>query len=176
MTEELERDRYRESLQASLAPDTVLVTDSGDKPWGQVLLTGRHVAFADTPPNQEGTDHGAGTGPDPHQLVLMALGACTAITMRMYAVRKGWTIERIAVRLSFVKPEPAAPRGWKEQIRRVIELDGPLDLEQRTRLFAIAERCPVHQLLTQGATIKSELGQSELGRSGLAQSELAPIS
>jgi putative redox protein len=151
MTGDLDQDLYWAGLQETLAAGAVLVTDSGDKPWGQVMLTRQHVVFADA-----GGEQGADCGPDPHALTLMALGACTAITLRMYAARKGWTIDRIAVRLAFVKPEPGAPRD-REAIDRIIELDGALDRKQRERLFAIAEKCPIHQLLTRGAAINSAL-------------------
>jgi putative redox protein len=80
----------------------------------------------------------------------MALGACTAITVRMYAARKGWTIDRIAVRLRYES-------GEHKSIERIIELDGPLVAEQRARILAIAEKCPVHQILTGGVSIRSQL-------------------
>lgn len=141
------------SLQATLGPGTVLVTASGAEPWGQVLLTGQHVLYADEPPELNGRD----SGPDSHELALMALGACTAITVRMYAARKGWAIDRLAVRLNFRKPAEGAPKPEREQIDRRIEIDGPLDAEQRARLFQIAEKCPIHKLLTAGADVHSEL-------------------
>jgi putative redox protein len=84
MTGDLDQDLYWAGLQETLAAGAVLVTDSGDKPWGQVMLTRQHVMFADA-----GGEQGADCGPDPHALTLMALGACTAITLRMYAARKG---------------------------------------------------------------------------------------
>ena len=87
------------SKQSMLAPGSVMVTATAAEPWGQALLTQKHVLFADEPAAQNGRD----TGPDPHELALMALGACTAITVRMYAARKGWPIERLDVRLSFLK-------------------------------------------------------------------------
>lgn len=136
-------------LQAGLEPGIVLVTGSGHAPWGQVLLTHRHVAFADEPPPVDGAD----TGPDPHELLLMSLGACTAITLRMYAARKSWVLDRVAVRLNY-----AAVEGNKfDHIERKIALDGPLDADQRSRLLAIADRCPIHQLLSRGIAIRSAL-------------------
>ena len=141
------------ALQATLGPGAVMVTASNAEPYGQVLLTAQHMLFGDV----KAADNGRDSGPDPHELVLMALGNCTAITVRMYAARKGWPIERLAVRLAFRRPSAGAPKPAREQIDRTIEIAGPLDAEQRARLFAIAEKCPIHLLLTAGADIHSEL-------------------
>ena len=92
------------SLQATLPAGAVIVTDSGVAPYGQVLLTHDHVGFADATEKSGG----AASGPEPHELILMALGACTAITVRMYAARKGWTLDKIGVRLSYLHDAPAA--------------------------------------------------------------------
>jgi putative redox protein len=142
----LETEQYWSGLQAGLDEETVVVTDSGQKPWGQVLLTHDQILFADEPPALGGQN----SGPTPTQLVLMALGGCTAITVRMYAARKEWSIDRIAVRLRWV-PEFT-------NIERTLEIAGPLNDEQRARLFQIAEKCPVHKILTGGVAVRSELG------------------
>jgi len=144
-------EQYWAGLQTSLDEGGILVTDSGQPPWGQVLLSRNHTLFADEPEELEGKN----TGPAPTQLVLMALGACTAITVRMYAARKGWTIDRIAVRLRYGLTAGSAPDFAR--IERKIEIEGPLDDEQRARLFAIAEKCPVHKMLTKGVAVQSEL-------------------
>jgi putative redox protein len=141
----LETEQYWSGLQARLPEGAILVTDSGQPPWGQVLLTHDQVLYADEPV----TLLGKNTGPGPTELVLMALGACTAITVRMYAARKEWTINRIAVRLRWA-PEFTA-------IERDIEIDGPLDAEQRARLLQIAEKCPVHKVLTGGVAVRTDL-------------------
>lgn len=141
----LETEQYWSGLQSGLAEDAVLVTDSGQAPWGQVLITRDHIQFSDEPAALLGRN----TGPAPTQIVLMALGSCTAITVRMYAARKEWTIDRIAVRLRWALEFTA--------IERDIEIDGPLDAEQRARLLQIAEKCPVHKILTGGVAVRSEL-------------------
>ncbi len=141
----LETEQYWSGLQEGLDDETVVVTDSGQKPWGQVLLTHDQILFADEPPARGGRN----SGPTPTQVVLMALGGCTAITVRMYAARKEWTIDRIAVRLRW------APQFTT--IERHIEIDGPLDAEQRARLLQIAEKCPVHKILTGGVAVRSEM-------------------
>ena len=141
----LETEQYWAGLQARLDENTVVVTDSGQKPWGQVLLMHDQIVFADEPAALGGQN----SGTTPTHLVLMALGACTAITTRMYAARKEWTIDRIAVRLRWA-PEFTT-------IERHIEIDGPLDAEQRARLLQIAEKCPVHKILTGGVAVQSTL-------------------
>jgi len=141
----LETEQYWSGLQAGLDPKTVIVTDSGQAPWGQVLLTHDQILFADEPPALQGKS----SGPTPTQIVLMALGGCTAITVRMYAARKEWMIDRIAVRLHWA--------AEFTNIERSIEIDGPLDAEQRARLLQIAEKCPVHKILTGGVAVHSEL-------------------
>ena len=150
----LETEQYWASLQSGLADEEVLVTDSGDAPFGQVLLTRDQIVFADEPETQGGRN----TGPRPTDLALMALGACTAITVRMYAQRKGWVIDRIAVRLRYERDDPE--KSDFKKIERLIELDGPLDSEQRARLMQIAERCPIHRMLTEGVAVRSEFAPS----------------
>ena len=151
MEADLGTEQYWSGLQAGLAEGTILVTDSGQPPWGQILLSHDQMLFADEPAALLGRN----SGPAPTEIVLMALGACTAITVRMYAARKGWTIDRIAVRLRYESGESS--KNEYKSIERSIELEGPLDAEQRARILAIAEKCPVHQILTGGVTIRSEL-------------------
>ncbi|HEU0153118.1 MAG TPA: OsmC family protein [Arenimonas sp.] len=103
------------------------------------LVIGHHHLVADEPVDLGGGD----TGPAPDELVLGALGACTAITLRMYAERKQWPLEGVEVALGFDE------RGKdKNVIRRTVHLRGPLDETQRERLLQIANACPVHRILT----------------------------
>ena len=120
----------------------VAVSGNGAGKYGQRLDDGRHVLTADEPAALGGDD----AGPSPHELLLMALGACTAITLRMYAARKGWALEDVSVALSLTsKPE--------ERIERRVTLTGTLDAAQRARLIEIANACPVHRTLTRGVPI-----------------------
>lgn len=122
---------------------TVTVSDSGVAPYGMTAVARGHAWAVDEPGETGGKD----SGPEPFELLCGALGACTAITVRMYAGRKGWPLERIAVTVSYEKP---ADRG---RFSIAIALEGPLDAAQRDRLMAIAGKCPVHQTLAQGAEI-----------------------
>jgi putative redox protein len=156
-------EQYWTGLQAGLVEGAVLVTDSGQPPWGQVLLSRDQILFADEPAELGGQN----TGAAPTDIVLMALGGCTAITLRMYAARKEWVIDRIAVRLRYEMTD-AAGIDFKiadkmadfKRIERIIEIDGPLDDEQRARLMAIADKCPVHQMLTGTVAVRSTLAPS----------------
>ena len=94
------------------------------------------------------------SGPDPYALLLAALGACTSMTLRLYADRKGWPLEGVTVRLSQsrIHARDCADCEEKEDARvdritREIELTGPLSPEQKQRLVEIAKRCPVHRTL-----------------------------
>ncbi len=97
---------------------------------------------------------GDGTGPDPYQLLLSALGACTSMTLRLYAERKGWPLRRTTVTLTHDRlhhtdcAECETGTGHVDRIVREIHLDGDLDADQRARLLQIADRCPVHRTLT----------------------------
>jgi len=131
------------------AEGTVTVEEAGTGTYTQEITAGRHRLVADEP-RPTGDD----AGPTPYDLLLAGLGACTSMTVRMYANRKGWPLERIRVTLrhSRIHAEDCAEceteKGLIDHIDRDIELTGDLDDEQRQRLLNIAERCPVHQTLT----------------------------
>lgn len=99
---------------------------------------------------------GGDTGPDPYSTVLSALIACTAITLKMYASRKGWPLENVDVQCRLLKTTSSAGL----EIERIISLKGSLNEEQRLRLMQIANACPVHKLLSTGATIHSSAAGS----------------
>jgi putative redox protein len=125
----------------------------------QEIETGRHRLVADEPVEAGGTD----TGPSPYELLLAALGACTSMTLSMYARRKQWPLERVTVRLRHDKihakdcAECETKEGMLDRIEREISLTGPLDGEQRERLLAIANRCPVHRTLVSEVDIRTRL-------------------
>jgi len=92
---------------------------------------------------------GLGTGPNPYDLLRAALGACTVITTRLYANRKGWLLHRIS---ASVTHHPASG-GQRDRFDRTVTLEGDLDEAQRARLIDIASRCPVSQTLSRGSDV-----------------------
>lgn len=117
-------------------------------PYATQLVVGHHHTVADEPVDLGGGD----TGPSPTEILLSALGACTAITVRMYAERKQWPLDGVEVKLAY------AERGKeKTVISRQLELRGNLDSGQRERLLQIANACPVHKLLTGTVEIPTAL-------------------
>jgi putative redox protein len=129
------------------------VVESGNGPYGQYVTAGRHVFGADEPESLGGRD----TGPDPYELLLAALGACTSMTLRLYAERHKWPLTRVEVHLKHLRQ--GTPSGEvPDQFERVIKLSGDLTDEQRRRLLEIAERCPVSRTLTRASEIANALG------------------
>ncbi|HLO64237.1 MAG TPA: OsmC family protein [Azonexus sp.] len=129
----------------------VVVAENGQGRYQQAVTTGQHQLIADEPPSMGGGD----AGPDPFALVMAGLGACTSITLRMYAERKGLALTRISVAISHDKVEVDGAR--RDRFHRLITLEGELSDEQRNRLLEIANKCPVHRLLSQSALIESAL-------------------
>jgi putative redox protein len=125
----------------------------------QEITAGSHKFFSDEPEEVGGSN----SGPDPYSLLLAALGACTAMTLQMYARRKEWPLERVEVSLrhSRIHAEDCEDCDTKsvklERIERYISLAGPLSDEQKTRLLEIAKRCPVHKTLTSEVSIEDYL-------------------
>ena len=125
----------------------------------QEIEAGRHQLRSDEPVSAGGTD----TGATPYDLLLAALGSCTSMTVGMYARRKQWPLMRVTVRLSHSRAHGRdcvvcdAEEAMLTVIERDIELDGPLSDEQRERLLAIANRCPVHLTLTSRIDIRTTL-------------------
>ena len=125
----------------------------------QEIQAGGHALVADEPVAAGGTD----AGPDPYALLLSALGACTAMTLRLYAGRKGWALREVVVELDMGRAyaEDCAdcedPRAMVDQIRRRITLGGDLDAAQRARLAEIAKKCPVHKTLVAGVRVDDEI-------------------
>jgi putative redox protein len=137
---------------------TVTVTESGTGTYTQQITVGHHRLVSDEP-----RPIGDDAGPTPYDLLLAGFGACTSKTVRMYANRRGWPLERVRVTLrhSRIHAEDCAEcettKGWIVHIDRDVELAGDLDDTQRQRLLLIAERCPVHQTLTSEVHIATSL-------------------
>jgi putative redox protein len=103
--------------------------------------------------DEEAAKNGDDTGATPHELLLAALGSCTAMTLKVYAERKGWPLEDVKVTLNGINGEGAY------NITRQVAILGNLDAEQRQRLLEIADKCPVHRTLTGGITINTSPGE-----------------
>ena len=127
--------------------------------FAQEIRAGRHHLLADEPVAAGGTD----TGPGPYELLLAALGACTSMTIALYARRKRWPLDEVVVRLrhSRVHTQDCADCETKDVMLDVIEseisLSGELSQDQRGKLRDIAERCPVHRTLTSEIKIRTRL-------------------
>lgn len=138
---------------ATPEPRNVVVRETRASKLQQTITTGPHQFLADEPVAVGGTD----TGPGPYDLLLSALGACTSMTMRMYADLKALPVDRITVTLKHNKiyakdcAECETREGKIDQIDRVIKIEGALDTDQHKRLMEIADKCPVHR------TLKSEV-------------------
>ena len=124
-------------------PEPVWVRETGPK-YVNAVEVGSHRLVADEPV----ADGGGNAGPQPFEYLLASLGACTSMTVRMYADRKGWKLTHVAVRLRMDRIDRADGTGKLDRIVREIEIDGDLAEEQRRRLVAIAEHCPVHKFLS----------------------------
>lgn len=131
------------------AAENVLVQETGVGRY-QVRAEAGGTAFLIDEPVVFG---GLGSGPNPYDLLSAALGACTAMTVRLYADRKDWPLDHVAVRVGHHR----ARNGARDRFDRELMIEGPLDIEQRDRLLAIANRCPVHLTLEQGADIATSL-------------------
>ena len=135
---------------ASEAPRNVVVRETRNSKFQQTVTIGPHQMLADEPVAAGGED----SGPGPYDFVLAGLGACTSMTMRMYADRKSLPLDRVTVTLKHSKihaedcAECETREGMLDQIDRVISIEGALDADQRKRLMEIADKCPVHRTLT----------------------------
>ena len=125
------------------------VVVSSDRDFRQEVWAGRHTLIADEPREAGGED----AGPNPYELLLAALGACTSMTMGMYARRKEWPLERVEVRLTHERihaedcAECEQKEGYLDHVAKEIVVAGPLTEEQVARLGEIAEKCPVNRTL-----------------------------
>lgn len=138
---------------------TVRVTGRGDA-FVQLCTAGRHDWLADEPRKVGGDD----LGPSPYDLLLAALGTCTSMTLGMYARRKQWPLDRVAVELRHDRihaedcEDCESTEGKVDRITRVLHIEGELDGEQRARLREIADRCPVHRTLENEIRVETRLG------------------
>lgn len=130
--------------------DPVIVKERAGGKYTQDVNTLRHHFFADEPTSYGSAD----IGPAPYELLCASLGACTSITLRMYAERKKWDVENISVKVTHKKLQ-LSELPPKDVFTRAITLTGDLDEEQRARMIVIANKCPVHKTLEASSDIET---------------------
>jgi putative redox protein len=130
---------------------SAIADDSGHGGLQMFVTAGPSSLVADVKVSAGGLD----LGPDPHDPVAAGLAACTTMTLRLYAKRKNWALGAVHVEVRSGRDVDMVP---PERFDREITLDGDLDDEQRKRLLEIAEMCPIHRLLTQGARVMTTVG------------------
>ena len=151
----IERPAERGDQQIEVG--TVLVRETGNGKFQQEVLSGPHRFLADEPVKVGGLD----SGPGPYDLLLAGLGACTSMTLRLYAEHKKLPLERVSVRLMHnrIHAEDClnceTKEGMVDRVDRNITMEGPLDAEQRKRLLEIADKCPVHRTLESEINIRT---------------------
>jgi len=153
-------ERYLEAApqaESDAAPRIVTVAETGQGKFQQAVTVGPHRLLADEPKGVGGLDSGL----SPYDFLLAGLGACTAMTVRLYADRKAWPLQRVSVALQHEKIHAAdcadceTKEGMLDRIDRTITFAGELDAEQRKRLLEIADKCPVHRTLTSEIDIRT---------------------
>ena len=149
---------------ASRAPadQSVVVVRGSAKGVAQEVFIGRHHLTADEPADLGGTD----SGPSPYELLLAALGACTSMTVAMYARRRQWPLEEVSVRMKHSKIHAEdcesceTKEGMLDRVESEIELAGELTAEQRAKLLEIAKKCPVRRTLTSEIDVRTRLASA----------------
>ena len=142
-----------------LITDKEAVTRTGEQGFLTEIRAGNHTLLADEPKSVGGNDY----GPTPYDLLISSLGACTSMTLRMYADRKGWDLKEARVHLEHYKSHlddglnTDKSKAKLDHIDREVELIGNLDEAQRQRLLEIADRCPVHKTLHSDIIINTKL-------------------
>lgn len=150
-------ERPAERGDEQIEVGTVLVRETGNGKFQQEVLSGPHRFLADEPVKVGGLD----SGPGPYDLLLAGLGACTSMTLRLYAEHKKLPLERVSVRLMHnrIHAEDClnceTKEGMVDRVDRNITMEGPLDTEQRKRLLEIADKCPVHRTLESEINIRT---------------------
>jgi uncharacterized OsmC-like protein len=136
---------------------THVVVDSAQPDFLERLQAGAHTLLADEPVGLGGQD----AGPSPYELLLGALGACKAFTVRMYAERKGWSLQSVQVSLSHAKVHAedcancTSATSLVDRIDVELRLEGQLSEAQRRTLLEIAEKCPIQRTLTAGVRVRT---------------------
>jgi uncharacterized OsmC-like protein len=132
----------------------VLVSSTAAKGMQHDISAGNHKFVSDA-----GTDIGGNeSGPNPHELLLAALGSCTSMTLKVFAQRRGWQLDEVIVKLTEESiDDPKNPGKKMAKISRGIEVKGALNEEQLSTLKSIADKCPIHKILTESKQIVTNL-------------------
>lgn len=136
---------------------TQIISKIGKEKYVTTSTNGRHQIIADEP-----KPHGQDKGPSPYDFLLMALGSCVTMTLRMYADRKGWDLEEVQVNLSQNRihardcDDCESKDGFIHLIEKEVKLVGNLDDTQRARLIEISDRCPVNKTLSNEIKIETK--------------------
>jgi putative redox protein len=142
-------------LEVRAMPEVTVVA----KPQGlqHEIKTAHHTLLADAGKDIGGTE----TGPDPHELMLAALGACTSMTLQLFAKKRDWKLTSVNVKLREDRvDDPANPGKQISKITRDVHVEGDLTLEQLDTLKGIADKCPIHKLLTGAKQIETSLAKA----------------
>ena len=146
-----------EPEKSDAVPEGIMrVTEADANGFLQDVQSGPHHVLADEPATFGGTNKGL----TPYGFVSAGLGACTSMTIRMYARRKGWPLTGVSVDIKHAKQhamDAAAPGNKVDHFERLIHLEGNLSEEQRQRLLEIADKCPVHRTLERSSTVATHL-------------------
>jgi uncharacterized OsmC-like protein len=140
-------------------PEKTVAVRLGDEGYTTEVMVRHHSLTADEPPKVGGNDF----GPSPYELVSAGLGACTAMTLHMYARRKKWPLKEVVVHIDHYKDyatDAAHTEDAKSKIDhfdRLLEIEGDLDDTQRARLLEIADKCPVHRTLHNAVLVNTTL-------------------
>jgi putative redox protein len=133
----------------TISGETIVIDETGKGAF-QVEVKAGTAAFLVDEPVQAG---GLGSGPNPYDLLSAAIGSCTLMTIRLYARRKQWPLERVRLKVTHQRESLEE----KDRFVREIELIGPLDKTQRARLLDISMRCPVHKTIERGSIVETRL-------------------
>ena len=134
-----------------MGTETKVQASIGRETYKTQINVREHRLIADELPDNGGKD----LGPTPHEYILAGLASCTASTLRMYTDRKGWPVEKISLELSLVTEK--TKEGQVSHISNNIHIEGNIDEEQKQRMIEIAEKCPVHRILTNTILIKTQI-------------------
>ena len=153
------------ALKQYESPDTGVVARPTGKGRFQAEIQVGGATFLADEPVEVGGD---GTGPNPYELLSAALAACTAMTMKLYAERKGWALPPFTVEVAHSIVKEAGEERPRDRFARLISFETPLDAETRSKLLEIADKCPVHRTFMRGFEVVTDTGPASAHPAGEA--------